>query len=521
MKFSVFLFRENIQGFERLIHDKYLLGENSFKKIPPKSDLPFECEAYIQANKAKPPRWYDFLNDTFSLEEFDLMNISNSFILLVKRKNRIFAFTFGYGFSAIDRSKIEPNFGLKVTLNSINADQVDTLDTRNIDLVTKQKRTHLNVGSPLYEFDINTTVDWVKFISGKPTDDSLTKKLAGSDSLHISTKINLIEIGEICDEMLIRYESEEYKQRFAFIDYLQPLKQKDPMNEILNNKLNEFFLNRTSDNIAIAHPYIPDLSLTHYNIYSGKLSVELEELSLEKIYSFLDNCSEINDPLNSVYVIGLDSQNEPRTQRHKLKDFIVCEVQEDNETYVLSLNNWFKVDTDYVSKVRSRIKNLPDLSNELTFPKVKEGEHENDYNARVSKEKGWLLLDRKMFQFGDRYQKIEACDLLTSDKKFISVKKMNSSATLSHLFAQGSVSAKLFRSDNQYSNLIINKFNEKWPEIKFELLGNPIFVYSIPTRKKGRISDCLFFFSLINLIDHVQVIQAFGYQVALCKIEYE
>lgn len=40
-------------------------------------------------------------------------------------------------------------------------------------------------------------------------------------------------------------------------------------------------------------------------------------------------------------------------------------------------------------------------------------------------------------------------------------------------------------------------------------------------KKAGALSENIFFFSPVNLLDHVEVIKSLGYDVSLCKIEYE
>ena len=519
MKLTVYLFRDNFHSFEGLIHDRYLNGDSAYKPIEPICELPFECLALMQANKIKPPRWVEFIRECFDIESFGLENSSNSFVLLIKKNGRIFAFTFGYAYNAVDRSKIETGFGLRCTLNSIRTSSIDTLDTRNIDLVTKQSRIHLNIGSPIHEFEINTAIDWIRYASGKPEDQEFAKRIAGSDSVQISLDYKLSQLGEVADELFSLYSSTNYKERFPFVDSLAKIQKSFPKHDELNSILLDFMAERSTDKLTLAHPEIPHPDITHYKIFVGYSNVETQELDLDSIYSFLDQ-NEVDDPLHKVHIIGLDVNDAPRSPKRDLIDFLVCEIDQEQQKYVLSLGSWFQVAKDFITQVKQQVSAIPDVTDAMNLPPLQYGESEGHYNQRVSEDKNWLLLDKEDFIFDTYTEKIEACDLVTPQGQLVAVKKMHSSATLSHLFAQASVSAKLLKTHQGYADKLLEFINNQWAGLTFER-DKLEFVYAIPTKKSGPISDCLFFFSIINLIDHVKRIQLSGFPLSLCKIEYE
>lgn len=61
-----------------------------------------------------------------------------------------------------------------------------------------------------------------------------------------------------------------------------------------------------------------------------------------------------------------------------------------------------------------------------------------------------LLLDKKTVYYGGRSSQVELCDILCKDGTFIHVKHYQGSSTLSHLFNQGLVSARLIKSDPSF-----------------------------------------------------------------------
>lgn len=518
-KLSLYLMKSGIDSFETVLRGQYLTGDDAFQELSLVRQLAYECKAFVQQNKMKSPKWVDFIDGYFEVGG-NLQNSSNSFVLLLKIEERIFAATFGHGYNVIDRTQIEQGFGLRVTLNEISSDHIETLDTRNIDLVTKQRRTHLNIGSPVSAFGLNENIDWVRFVSGKPVSKEYARKLSGSDSLSITCNTAIEHLGSLCETLLEKFQSQTYKEHFGFIDYLKPLQRHHDLVEVLNNKLKDLLETRVLDRITAAHPEIPESSIVNYKIFSGRKKLEIEEISLEQIYVFMDTYPDLDDYLSKTFIVGIDSEGDQKTPKFRLKDYLVCEISDGSATYILSLGEWFLVDDNYVQTVKQRVGEIQDITEEITPIPIRDGETEGNYNERLGAAKQWLVLDKRLFNFGGG-DKFEISDLLTPTGQFLCVKKMSSSATLSHLFAQGSVSAKLLRSEPNVAKFVREQHEQRWPQLDYVSTYNPMFVYVIPTKKSGPLSECLFFFSLINLLDHVQTIRAFGYQVALCKVSYE
>lgn len=521
LKLSIYLLREEVKSFSDALQEKHLEGDSAFRELSPSKTLPYECKAYVQTTKATEPRWLRFLSTHFK-PAFPLKNSSNSFVLILRAAERLFAVTFGYGFNALDRAKMEPQFGLKVSLNALDNSQIRTVDTRNIDMVTRQRRTHMNIGSPMSEFGLNTDLDWVRYIAGKPNNADLAKSVAGSDSLSINCESDLESLAEKCAELLRLFHSDTYKESFRFVDYIQPLRHRDGRIERLDSEVKQRIDARSRDRISVAYPELVDQEqLSCYRLAYRSKRKDIEEVTLEEIYHFLTTYPDIGSPLDDVSIIGIDEHEKPVTHKHKLRHYLVSEVEEDDGTYVLSLGQWFRVDGDYVRVIRQQVNSLEDITDKLNLPPFNPREDEGSYNRRVAEIKDWYCLDKLTFGLKGSRDKVEICDLLTPDPVFICVKKMTSSATLSHLFSQASVSARLLRNYPPYRERLSQLASQKWPGFHLAAAGTPAvrFVYAIATGKAGPLASSMFFFSLINLVDHANAIREVGFDVALCKIK--
>ena len=200
---------------------------------------------------------------------------------------------------------------------------------------------------------------------------------------------------------------------------------------------------------------------------------------------------------------------------------IYCELSCEGEDYALNNGKWFKVNAEYLKNLNDSIKQIPISS--LQFPTY-QGNDEGAYNEGVYKgnQDYFALMDKKLIQHGGGNSKIEFCDLFTADKHLIHVKRYGGSSVLSHLFAQGTVSARLLLSDPDFRK----KVNEELPEThqlsdttqkpnanEFEV------VYAIASKSATASVDELPLFSKINLRNSFNQLKMYGMKVSLSFIK--
>ncbi len=128
-------------------------------------------------------------------------------------------------------------------------------------------------------------------------------------------------------------------------------------------------------------------------------------------------------------------------------------------------------------------------------------------------------MDKKNFAIGGPNQKIEICDLLTPAMQMLCVKKRTKSATLSHLFSQGSVSADLYRGEDTYRDRVHTVVRMELGADLDNIATEPTIVYVIATDRPGSVIDSLFFFSKVGLLAHARAVRRRGLKVGLLKIQ--
>lgn len=514
MKLTVSLAREEITSFDGLIREKYL-SLDGFEAIDPREDLGFPLRAYVQRIRETEPKWVALLREYFEVES--IVNSLATFVLLARVDDRIFALTFGQGFHTIDRSKFEPNFGLRVVANAIDSESLKTVDTRNLDTVTRQQRTQVSVGSNLVAFELELDQEWVRRLSGKSSDMTLARSMSGSDSLSINLELRLENLPDVLRKLLKLNAETAYKKSFGFIDNYRSLRRDDPLISRLNAELQTRIKSRSRDKLALAFPeIIDDEDIAHIRVNVAYHRIDLEDLSLEAIYDALDE-HPVRKPLTQVHIVPINDSEEAVGKRQSLESYIVCELELDKKVYVLSLGNWFEVNRDYVTEINEAVHSIDDLTASIGMPTWKMGDDEGEYNKKAARARGWALLDKANFYIGGPNQRIEICDLLTADLLMICVKKRTKSATLSHLFAQGAVSADLYRGEETYQKRVHD--TAPTPASGATQPGNPTIIYAIGTDLPGPLEDTLFFFSKVNLVTHAREIRRRGLSVAVAKID--
>lgn len=195
---------------------------------------------------------------------------------------------------------------------------------------------------------------------------------------------------------------------------------------------------------------------------------------------------------------------------------LYCEVDHDGSTYVLSAGKWYRIDRDFVEAVDKSFASIPRATEAM--PAYKHS-GEGAYCSAIAAAHAdlYALMDQKTIQIAGRYDKIEFCDLFSATKDLIHVKRYGASSVLNHLFAQGHISAEVFRSEPEFRTkalaLLPAPFrwdNEPPSPADFRV------VFAIVSAKAGDLS--LPFFSRVNLRQSAKRLEAYGYRVAVLKI---
>jgi uncharacterized protein (TIGR04141 family) len=524
-RLTIFLL-QNISGPEQAI-----AKGKSPTAVPLDANSGVSGTFFYLSKPPSPPGWMPYVKEIAPALP-DLSSSSASGVLVVHAHDRHFALTFGYGRSLLDLSKIERQFGLKVALNRIDPAQLRSMDTKTFEDLVVTRTYQASKSTDLPTFGIDISRDILRAVTGEPRDASLSKRLSGADALVLGTPSKASELPKLLGEILDAFAEETYKDNFAWVDHLAL---------ITDNALIDGLDERLAQQLAVGdtggtHMAMPE-PIGWEDIESFKITssrIIFQDLDLDEYLESLgDGRSKITvSILKGRHVAVKFLRSGEYDGRWTLYNCLISEQRVDGHLYVLIEGRWLAVSETLAEEVDAFAMALS--SSQTTLLNSTLGETEPAYNKRMASQgAGELLcLDGKIQVPGGASSGIELCDLMTADGEFIHIKRKSRSSTLSHLFAQGSISATTFISDGTYRDRVRAQIEssidpterEKWlaliPAGNVSIDRSRYTVsYAVITNSEKPGADWLPFFSKLNLMQQGKQILSLGFQLSVSKID--
>ena len=396
----------------------------------------------------------------------DRIYTSNVRAVLITRVNieedivKTFAITMGYGKNLLENDAVENDFGIKVVLNSISNKNLRKINKTNIGGNHKTSSEQLPLASEINEFGFDIENDLISAITGLSNDKSIAEgMMSGSDMLSLTAKVDITNLKSFLEIVYKKYCSTEYKEDFGWIDHIKKIKDIRLISK-LEQKAVEL-IKEKSPNIWMAVPDV--IEWEHIKGFKYTKEDLEDDIDISKVVeSFSKEFTDFNQ-LKSKSIIAISNDDgESQYKAWKAHKCLVGEVEVDEKAYCINNGYWYCVDKDFVNSVNDEYNTIP--ISDMMFMDCPAGNiKENQYTTEFVKTKPdyMISMDQKNVSHGGGHSKIELCDILTSDGKYIHIKPYSGSATLSHLFNQSVVSAELVISDKEF----VRKANEKIKEV--------------------------------------------------------
>ena len=464
-RISVFLLCNNEKDFDCR---NYIKDDIKVKTI----DLGDKGILYIKNDDSTEPDWVKFFNGYEKIVALKLKSKAVSAVLISSIRDGEdtirFALCSGNGrYLLKDKSKVE-GFGLIAAKNALDPQKISGLDITSFEAVLKNKKIQASSQVSISGYALDRGNDVLKAIYGKTRDlgkgyETVSSRMvSGRDSLNLSAKVDIENLSGFLSEVYYWYK-QKTDDGVSYNSHLVITHDSDHISKLDNELINQ--LNANDDRLFLFIPEIFNEQEIAYFGFPGKKNndqyLDVNELSIPE---GLKNVNQIKELSLKSYA---DDGKELESWR--LYDCIVTEIElvidGKNKYFVLQGGQYFEVDRSFREEVLQYYDETVIAKNPVLKPRVKvkkkgidKWQSEGEYNDN-QKTDSILVMDRKLINLRGQ-DKIELCDLLTTDKELLHVKINGSSSTLGHLFNQGLVSA-LALSNNMTDKIVNDKITEQ------------------------------------------------------------
>lgn len=517
-KLSIYLIKSEYQDAEAIIDDI-----DNLEKLPISEGLTL----YYGDSHSYRPRWVaNFFGDSVS-DEATIFNASSKALLMVEvdvaGEQRIFCISFGQGRHIMQSGVWEESFGLKVTLNTVDPNNLRSIEKTNMSSVPKHASEQISRDGAAADFGIDIEQDLVRAVTGKSKEELFGRTITGKDSLHASVKIDISNIKEFLIACFDKAQSKDYKKDFGWIDQISEIRDQRMVEELngeLINKIRDTELEKT----WVAVPEIIGWEdVAGFKYRDSVRDHEEDDISLPAFLGSLPDTTKENmsvELLKHRKVYCYSASTDQLLHKWPVYNCIYSEISISGKTYLLNNGKWYQINDEFAAKVNSEYEVLRDAGSILSFPDCGQ-EKENEYNQRVADEQDMRCLDSDNVMYGGGYSRIEFCDLLTRDKQIVHVKKYGGSSVLSHLFSQAVVSGEVFLSAEDFREKLNEKLEGAYklddPSTKPDPADYEI-IFGVISKSTTELE--LPFFSKVTLRNAKRRLEAFGFKkVSLAKIQ--
>lgn len=474
---------------------------------------------YVRSPRSAPPQWLSLFSGYADLGSLNLRNASTAAVLLTRRGGRLFAIAFGYGRHLLAPGSWEENFGLRTTLNMVEPGRIRSIDRKRFDAIARQTREQASREGTIEQFGLDIEQDLLRALVGTPRDAAFGKRVAGMDALTPTVDVELKDVPDLLNDYATQYRRRAYRKTFPWVDHIAEVR--DPrVKEPLEQKLLERLEEERPERCWLAVPTQVDWAGVGGFRYGGSAREEPKpDLHLREFMETVRADVEMSaDYLRRRTVTCIGSEGDQVIDRWTVHQCLYAEIDLEGETFLLSGGSWYRVAPAFVDVVSRYVRRIP--ATRVVLPEY-DDDSEEGYNKRVVRgnRRELALMDRKNIPYGGGPSRIEFCDLYSRSRAMVHVKRYQGSSVLSHLFAQGVVSAQAFLRSSEFRK----KVNEKLPDS--HKLGNTErrpradsyeVAYAVISRSARPLE--LPFFSKVNLRHAAEQLQTLGFSVTLTKI---
>jgi uncharacterized protein (TIGR04141 family) len=324
------------------------------------------------------------------------------------------------------------------------------------------------------------------------------------------------------------YESDAYKNHFAWIDQIHQVRKKGHLAAVLDELLLEKLAAIKAQGGKGGDCWLAAPDVLDWDVVEGFRYSQSKGDGYQTDMHLLGFFATVEDVVLSVELLKMRHVYAVNADHLDVKHWTVykcihCEVEHGGKTYLLSGGQWFEIKKDFVDTVNEFFDAIPVF--EVPLPDYHHAK-EADYNAELcgNHQRYWTLMDLKLIKVGGVYDKVEFCDAYGLGMEMLHVKHYGGSNLLGHLFNQGLISGELLREHGDYVKQVNKVLPEKFllddSDVPRDVAGYTIVfgIISQSDEEKLRIP----FFARVALKNVCRRLESIGYKkICIAKISVE
>jgi len=518
-KITVFLIKD---GYTKI--DEFLSFKD-FRVVPIHSGGKEVGTLIYKGGFQSRPPWVSIFEGVSGFDARGIYNQSSKAVLVLKHGGRWFCFTFGYARHLIDELAYERNFGLITSLNLAEPSSIKSIDKTNVGLVSLRSREQATKEIPLASFEFKDDVDLLRSVTAKlpPSEDEEQETVSGRDSVTIYTVVSVEAFAEIASRLYAAFQSTRYKKKYPWLGKIR--EERDlRIIEALDARLAESIFKKDFEKIWLAIPEL--VAWEEIEGFAFGYRSEDPKKAGPILYQDLDieswrQSARVDASLSAkqlktkrIYVYWQDGR-EPTTW--SVYRCLNAEVDHDRKKYILNDGDWYNIEGSFVNEVQQFYAAIP--TSKIALPPYGTKTEPEYLKAAAAGNPSFALMDRKEVMIGGGRSRVEFCDLYSSKREIIHVKRYGGANLLSHLFSQATVSGECFLHEAAFrmelNKLLPPTFRLANPNAQPRASEYEVCM-AVMSRVKGPLE--LPFFSKVSLKHAVRSLQNFGYRVTKLKV---
>jgi uncharacterized protein (TIGR04141 family) len=544
---TFFKLRDDVASDRAPQPEDYLDAPAGVQAYPLTAALDFRAWLYVSSPSSHPPAWQSLLSQGFGpdLGIVPVQSVGALLILAVDvdGNSRFFAVPFGVQGRFLLKDDVRhAGYGLRTALNLIypqrrRHDESDMARLLSVDAqrtTTERVRSRQQVqrNTAFETFDVDAVRDTLTAATGSPADRTIWgRRISGGDGLTLDADLRFSELGDRCRRIDQAHQSTDYTRQFPWLDNMQPVADPETATALEHAVIEQLRTGRAEGlTLELGVPGIVDWTVIEGFRYHSDRPADgtHPELRLIDYVTSVRRRSSVD--LSVEYLkrrwIRAVNPNGDDIEKWSVWRSLFGEVALSGVTYVLEDGHFYSINRNFMLRLNSEVDAL-----ETSIPllhNARVGEDEGHYNDRMSEASAGalLLMDRRLIRVAGRTSPIEFCDLLSVRKHIIHVKRHLGSAHLSHLFAQGAVSAELLQMSVDFRKKVADKIAQTAPANAFSFFPGAgirpqdfTIGYAVVAEWRGRtLSQALPFFSKVNLRRASTDLRGRGYRVSVCRV---